>query len=81
MPTFGAVHAAPLSSTPSLCQQVMRSDVLHAASCGAHGVVLGALTPAGEPDAIALRPFVDLCAALGEPPPMCCAARPNTHAA
>lgn len=45
--------------------QVMRSDVLHAASCGAHGVVLGMLTPGGEADVHALRPFVELCAALG----------------
>ncbi|KAL4428335.1 hypothetical protein ABPG75_002424 [Micractinium tetrahymenae] len=45
--------------------QVMRADVLHAASCGAHGVVLGMLTPAGEVDADALRPFVELCSALG----------------
>ena len=44
---------------------VMRQDVLHAASCGAHGVVLGMLTPGGTIDQDQLRPFTDLCLALG----------------
>ena len=43
----------------------MRQDVLHAASCGAHGVVLGMLTPGGTIDTNQLRPFVELCSALG----------------
>jgi hypothetical protein len=43
----------------------MRQDVLHAASCGAHGVVLGMLTPGGAIDQDQLRPFADLCLALG----------------
>lgn len=59
---------SPPNSAEPPCQQVMRSDVLHAASCGAHGVVLGMLTPGGEADVHALRPFVELCAALGEAP-------------
>lgn len=46
----------------------MRQDVLHAASCGAHGVVLGMLTPGGAIDTDQLRPFVELCSALG----VCC---------
>lgn len=55
------LHAVP----PGAAVQVMRQDVLHAASCGAHGVVLGMLTAAGEVAADQLQPFVDLCAALG----------------
>lgn len=47
----------------------MRQDVLHAASSGAHGVVLGVLTASGGVDQDALRPFVELCAALGA---LCC---------
>lgn len=43
----------------------MRSDVLHAASCGAHGVVLGMLCSDGRIDQDTLRPFVELCSALG----------------
>ena len=43
----------------------MRQDVVHAASCGAHGVVLGMLTPGGAIDQDLLRPFADLCLALG----------------
>ena len=43
----------------------MRQDVMHAASCGAHGVVLGMLTPGGAIDQDQLRPFADLCLALG----------------
>lgn len=45
--------------------QVMRADVLHAASCGATGVVLGMLKASGAVDQDALRPFVELCIALG----------------
>ncbi|PRW44263.1 copper homeostasis [Chlorella sorokiniana] len=45
--------------------QVMRQDVLHAASLGAHGVVLGMLTPGGGIDTRQLQPFVELCSALG----------------
>ena len=58
MPPFSPHHAASL--------QVMRQDVLQAASCGAHGVVLGMLSPDGTIDTDQLRPFVDLCSALGE---------------
>lgn len=43
----------------------MRADVLHAASCGAHGVVLGMLDAAGRVATDQLRPFVELCSALG----------------
>lgn len=43
----------------------MRHDVLHAASCGAHGVVLGMLSADGSIDTNQLRQFVDLCAPLG----------------
>lgn len=46
----------------------MRQDVLHAASCGAHGVVLGMLTPGGTIDTNQLQPFVELCSALGALP-------------
>lgn len=45
--------------------QIMKHDVLHAASCGAHGVVLGMLTADGSIDTAQLLPFTELCAALG----------------
>lgn len=69
----------PVASTPRLLHwlnraallsallQVMRQDVLQAASCGAHGVVLGMLSPDSTIATDQLRPFVDLCSALGEP--------------
>ena len=43
----------------------MRHDVLHAASCGVHGVVLGMLRADGSIDTDQLRPFVELCSTLG----------------
>lgn len=48
--------------------QIMKHDVLHAASCGAHGVVLGMLTADGSIDTAQLLPFTELCAALGADP-------------
>ncbi|GAB4814510.1 hypothetical protein N2152v2_001556 [Parachlorella kessleri] len=44
---------------------IMRQDVLHAASCGAHGVALGMVTADGKVALDQLRPFVTLCSALG----------------
>lgn len=55
-----------MSSPPQPALQVMRQDVLHAAACGAAGVVLGALTPEGEVHVGQVKAFVDLAAALGE---------------
>ena len=43
----------------------MRQDVLHAASCGAAGVALGMVTERGGVATDQLRPFVELCSALG----------------
>ena len=53
---------------------VMRQDVLHAATCGAHGVALGMLTADGAVDQDQLRPFADLCLALGMRTGGCCGA-------
>ena len=45
---------------------VIKQDILLAASIGAHGIVLGFLTPAGTIDVNLTGYFVDLCSALGE---------------
>lgn len=44
---------------------VMKSDIIYAASCGAHGVVLGCLTADGHIDTDRTTVFVELCSALG----------------
>jgi hypothetical protein len=64
MHTLLCLNAAVLLRLPR-APQVMRQDVLHASSCGAHGVVLGMLRADGSVDADRLRPFVELCSALG----------------
>ena len=46
--------------------QIMRQDVVHAASCGAQGVALGMVTADGKIALDQLRPFVTLCSALGQ---------------
>lgn len=44
---------------------MMREEVIHAASAGAHGIVIGFLTPEGDVDLNKTRYFVQLTRALG----------------
>lgn len=44
----------------------IKEDILHATSLGAHGVVLGFLTPQGTVDVNLTGYFVELCSALGK---------------